>query len=389
MDLLQKSRKYLTDLVSKEQTNHESPTFSVDFFGQSIIMADEQGQLIVADTDMSIKAKIPAHDNCIFDTSVSRTRVYSCSGDQTVKEWNPTDFQCTGTFKGHEHTVKSVQVDLQDENRFCSSSRDGVVCLWDRRCQTTKPITLYKVPKVVDIQWNGNTLCTGGSDGLMRFYDIRKKAPVKSVNLFENYKRSFGLSCLVSGNNLVFGSSLCGKIFAVDWTMMDLIHTYSSPSFAIGTFYVKSAVSPCQRHLISGSSNGSAYIWDIDSPWHAPLVLQGHTNEVTGVAWSDGDILCTSSDDLTSRVWKPLRDKQERDKLNGRADVGTVTPESCALVNLEYEPPALKPHVLTSQCTIKQLQHKKRIAKTPKSKSKKHRTLLDYFSSPSKENIKN
>ena len=40
------------------------------------------------------------------------------------------------------------------------------------------------------------------------------------------------------------------------------------------------------RYLLSGSSCGRAFIWEVDKPDKAPLVLVGHQREVTAVCWS-------------------------------------------------------------------------------------------------------
>lgn len=56
------------------------------------------------------------------------------------------------------------------------------------------------------------------------------------------------------------------------------------------TFYVKSALSPDNTYLLSGSSNNDAYIWRVDKPQSGPFVLKGHEGEVTSVAWCPVDL---------------------------------------------------------------------------------------------------
>lgn len=71
------------------------------------------------------------------------------------------------------------------------------------------------------------------------------------------------------------------------------------------TFYVKSSLSADGLYLISGSSDQSAYIWNVNKP--LPLVkLVGHNAEVTCVAWRQkGDTtLVTCSDDMKHKIWK-------------------------------------------------------------------------------------
>ena len=72
------------------------------------------------------------------------------------------------------------------------------------------------------------------------------------------------------------------------------------------TFYVKTALSPDDRYLLSGSSDGNAHIWQVSRPRLAARVLQGHTTEVTGVDWcrTDAGRLATLSDDNAVWIWR-------------------------------------------------------------------------------------
>ena len=61
------------------------------------------------------------------------------------------------------------------------------------------------------------------------------------------------------------------------------------------------------RYLLSGSSCGRGYVWDVaESSCQSPLLaLTGHNKEVTAVAWSPYlfDRLVTCTDDCDIRVW--------------------------------------------------------------------------------------
>lgn len=55
------------------------------------------------------------------------------------------------------------------------------------------------------------------------------------------------------------------------------------------TFYVKSALSPDDNYLISGSGDNNAYIWNVNMPQAPPMLLVGHVGEVTSVDWCPSD----------------------------------------------------------------------------------------------------
>lgn len=72
-----------------------------------------------------------------------------------------------------------------------------------------------------------------------------------------------------------------------------------------GSFYIKSTLSPDEKYLISGSTDGKAYIWNVGSsrPIHE---LIGHADEVTCVAWAKTNELriVTGSEDSRHKIWR-------------------------------------------------------------------------------------
>ena len=69
---------------------------------------------------------------------------------------------------------------------------------------------------------------------------------------------------------------------------------------------MKAVLSPDDKYLLSGSSDGNACIWRVDTPGSAAHVLRGHVNEVSGVEWCCTDIgrLVTLSDDNVVWIWR-------------------------------------------------------------------------------------
>ncbi|KAA8548140.1 hypothetical protein F0562_004599 [Nyssa sinensis] len=66
-----------------------------------------------------------------------------------------------------------------------------------------------------------------------------------------------------------------------------------------------SALSPDAAHILSGFSDGNAYIWQVNKPQADPIILKSHDGEVTAVDWCPSEIgkIATSSDDFTVRFW--------------------------------------------------------------------------------------
>ena len=92
------------------------------------------------------------------------------------------------------------------------------------------------------------------------------------------------------------------------------------------SFYVKAVLSPGDDYLLSGSSDGNAYIWQVSRPRSAPRVLRGHVSEVSGVDWCPTDVgrLVTLSDDNVVWIWR-LGQHYESSAADGVVTIGRTT----------------------------------------------------------------
>jgi WD40 repeat protein len=64
------------------------------------------------------------------------------------------------------------------------------------------------------------------------------------------------------------------------------------------------AFSPDGRRVVTGSSDGTARVWDLSGSSPAAAVLEGHHDMIWSVAFStDGQRVVTGSADNTARVW--------------------------------------------------------------------------------------
>lgn len=111
------------------------------------------------------------------------------------------------------------------------------------------------------------------------------------------------------------------------------------------TFYIRSSLSHDDRYLLTGSSDGNAYIYAVDCPAYPPWLLCGHSEEVSHGLWHPADpgTLVTYGDDCRFRMWRLLGDGETVDRHDfvGYAEsskTGTrfSSAESCVTVTLQY-----------------------------------------------------
>jgi denticleless len=89
---------------------------------------------------------------------------------------------------------------------------------------------------------------------------------------------------------------------------------FSHETMRTNSFYIKSAISPCGKWMITGSSDRKAFLYDVSnasrnfeiSPWEGKggvVELEGSRSEVGAVDW--GHDIFAACYDRVVRVWRP------------------------------------------------------------------------------------
>ncbi|PWA57632.1 transducin/WD40 repeat-like superfamily protein [Artemisia annua] len=283
-----------------------------------------------------------AHDNAIFDLCWIKddTNVLTACGDHSIRVWDTQEKKCIATLTGHTGSVKSISVHPSNNDVIVSGSRDGSVALWDLRGYKSEKASSLNVATVQGAHTFSNkkmrgrlgkaasmsvtsvlylkdevSIATAGAaDSVVKFWDTRNlKAPITQACSRNNpddkrkWARSYGISSLSQDLNGVYISASCmdNRIYLFNVLQIDNGPIKSFSGCDIGTFFVKSKLSPDAGHILSGSSDGSAYVWQVDKPQADPIKLEGHEGEVTAVDWCSHEIgkIATSADDSVVQLW--------------------------------------------------------------------------------------
>eukprot|EP00118_Oscarella_pearsei_P020067 m.216254 g.216254 ORF g.216254 m.216254 type:complete len:531 (+) comp39855_c1_seq7:55-1647(+) len=345
-----------------------------------LAVADEDGFVQLVNSNKSGPSALVkewrAHANAVFDLSwaANEAKLLTGSGDQTAILWDTISGRSIRHFHGHQSSVKSVNFRRNDSNVFVSGSRDGSIKVWDVRCsekmgRTSSALTIpdahvtypqsrsyvkpvkrihkrrrvstgdqsKSVTSTLFLQEN-TIVSSGASNSVIKFWDIRKcRRDTKPVRTFQysgqSVIRQHGYSHLAldSAGGRLFANCTDDTIYMYDCISQNEFPMAAFYGHLTSSFYVRMAVSPDNKFLLSGSSDSNAYMWQIDSPDTPPFVLTGHSKEVTSVAWCGKDVtrLATCSDDNTVRIWRLDRqaDKSQRNVL-GRTRVAEKKPVS-------------------------------------------------------------
>ncbi|KAL0019055.1 hypothetical protein WJX79_000368 [Trebouxia sp. C0005] len=177
---------------------------------------------------------------------------------------------------------------------------DGMVKFWDMR-KTDKPSWQLSAP-------------SPGADQpvLTPTPKIRSKVkPLVEVPSMSRSKHPHGITCLAQDP---LGSRLLVSVGNSVHYLYDTLRPLIGPTAAftghvMSSFFIKACFSPDGSHILSGSSDKNAYIWQVDMPQAKPHVLRDHEREVTAVAWcpTDPHSIATCGDDATVKLWSVQR----------------------------------------------------------------------------------
>ncbi|XP_022626139.1 denticleless protein homolog [Seriola dumerili] len=321
-----------------------------------------------------------AHENAVFDIAwvPGESQLVTAAGDQMARLWDVKSGDMLGSFKGHLCSLKSVAFTHQEKAVFCTGARDGNIMVWDTRCSKkdgfyrqvkqisgahnkaeTNPASKTKkrrssmrgMAPSVDTQQSvtvvlfrdQHTLISSGAvDGVIKMWDLRKNYtahlqdpvplqmypyPGSSMRMRLGYSglaldstRS-NVTCNCTDDNIYMFN-----VSGIKTTPVAVFSGHQNSSF-----YVKSSISPDDQFLASGSSDNHTYIWKISDPQHPPMMLQGHSEEVTCVSWCPTDFtkIASCSDDHTVRIWRLQREMDGAQSAVGEANlVGWAHPKS-------------------------------------------------------------
>ncbi|KAK4392957.1 Denticleless protein [Sesamum angolense] len=219
-----------------------------------------------------------------------------------------------------------------------SGSRDGSFAVWDTRCSRNTnqkfcvpPISVIheahtspgrrrprrgkaesrSITSVLYLKDEVSIATAGAVDSVIKLWDSRHlKAPVTHAcpnSESSEEKRFHGISSLSQDLNGVFIAASCmdHRIYLYNVLQLEKGPMRTFSGGRTDSFFVKSSISPDAAHILSGSSDGNAYIWQVNKPLLDPITLKSHDGEVTAVDWCPSDMgkVATCSDDFSVRLW--------------------------------------------------------------------------------------
>ena len=241
--------------------------------------------------------------------------IASGSDDKIIRLWDIATGKCLHQpLIGHHNYVFSIAFSPKG-NMLVSGSYDEAVFLWDvRTARLMRSLPAHSDPvRSVDFVRDGTLIASCSSDGLIRIWDTATGQCLKTL-IHEDNAPVTNIKFCINGK-YILASSLDNSLRLWDYVSGDCKKTFQghkneafSMHAAFGTYTAEEDHDREQKwaFIISGSEDGKAYIWDVNSK-EVMQTLDGHEGTVFGVDVAPGDeneTIITCGNDKKIIVWR-------------------------------------------------------------------------------------
>lgn len=280
-------------------SGHEDQTIKLWDISTKVFKTETSSCVTDSDFTEQCLRTLQGHSNRVFCVAFSPDgqTLASCSGDRTIKLWNPTTGECIKTLQGHSSWVWSVAFS-PDGQMLASSSYDHTVKLWDvstGECLQTLPGHTSSVLAIA-FNPNGQLLASGGYEQTIKLWQVNTGECLQTLHGHTNrvWSVTFGPNGhLVSGGDdhtVKLWDMSTGKCFQT-------LHGHGSQVLSI-------LLSADGGTLLSSSADNTIKIWDVLTG-ECLKTLQGHNNWVWSVTLSPNQqLLASGSQDETIKFWQ-------------------------------------------------------------------------------------
>ncbi|KAK7203994.1 U3 small nucleolar RNA-associated protein [Myxozyma melibiosi] len=200
----------------------------------------------------------------------SLTTLLSASDDRSVRLWDIASSEPTSVFSSHTDYVRTASFLSPASDAVVTGCYDGVVRIFDARAPDSPSLSLsHNAPVEAVLPLTSTTVLSAGGPSI-KVWDLVAGKMVKDLGNFQKTVTSLSLggsSTNASGDNTIIAGALDGHVKVFDRSSWEFKFGWK-----FGDAVLSTAVSPDQKHFVTGLSSG---VLSIRTRKTEPRVKQG------------------------------------------------------------------------------------------------------------------
>jgi eukaryotic-like serine/threonine-protein kinase len=277
------------DLPASDAINADGriPLFSPD--GSILASGEIDGRIRLINLATHDVREIPAPAGCdslgalAFSPDSRLLAAGHGPADGTIRLWEVATGKPAGILEGLRGSATKL-VFAPDGHSFYSASEDQSIQVWDLARKKPSVRLQGHTGAITGLVLcrDGRTLVSSAADGSVRFWDTRSESWQKSRAILPELAGMFG-ALFTADSRRVITASLSNSVTIWDVATASVIERIP----ALGTNNTSIALSPDQRLLAVGGTNGTLQVWDLKA---RVMVKQWrpHTIPVFGLRFLEG-----------------------------------------------------------------------------------------------------
>ncbi|KAI3838728.1 hypothetical protein MKW92_015834 [Papaver armeniacum] len=285
---------------------HEGGCTSILFEYQSdrLISGGQERSVKIWDTKTGMLTRtLDGSLGSILDLTVTHDNRYiiAASSSCNLYVWDVNSGRIRHTLTGHKDKVCAVDVSKVSSSLVVSAAYDRTIKLWDlQKGYSTLTMMSHSNCNSLCFSMDGQTICTGHTDGNLRLWDITKGEVVSEVAAHSNAITSISIS---RSGNIILTSGRDNLHNLFDMRSMEVCGTFRATGNRLANNWSRSCISPDDSYVTSGSADGSVYVW---SRFRSDIVstLKEDYSPINACAWSGlGKPLASADKNGTICIW--------------------------------------------------------------------------------------
>ncbi|XP_057435453.1 autophagy-related protein 16-like isoform X2 [Lotus japonicus] len=267
---------------------HEGGCASLLFESNSskLITGGQDRLLKIWDTNTgSLSSTLHGCLGSVLDLTITHDNqsVIAASSSNNLYAWDLNSGRVRHTLTGHKDKVCAVDVSKISSRQVVSAAYDRTIKVWDLlKGYCINTIIFHSNCNALCFSMDGQTIFSGHVDGNLRLWDIKTGKLLSQVGAHSLAITSVSLS---RNGNVVLTSGRDNLHNLFDVRSLEVSGTLRGTGNRVASNWSRSCISPDDKHVSSGSSDGSVYVWST-STVDIVSTLKEHASSVLCCAWS-------------------------------------------------------------------------------------------------------